>query len=214
MVVTEGYKMSEPSGARLVWLDIETTGLNRELDLILEVGVRITTPELELIDDFDVVLWDTPTYDYKYQELEAKATSGDEGAAYVWGMHHSSGLWKACQSEGINVRDAETAVLDFLMGHGVQLEKPPMAGSSVHFDRGFLETHMPLLLKCWGYRNIDVSTIKEVCKLLAPELYTKLDKYGPQKRERHRALPDLEDTAGEFGWYVENFLWAEMEPKA
>lgn len=202
--------MSSKRGARIVWLDIETTGLEHELDLILEVGVRITTPELELIDEIDTVVWSTPEYDNKQEELRIKAKAGDKGAIYVNNMHTTSGLWYDAQNNGATPKEAETLIMDFLMGHGVPAESLPMAGSSVHFDRGFLETHMPALLKCWGYRNIDVSTIKEVCKLLSPELYTKLDKFGPPKREKHRALDDLEDTANEFKWYADNFLWTEF----
>ena len=202
--------MPSERGARIVWLDIETTGLERELDLILEVGVRITTPELELIDEADVVVWNSPEYDYKYQELEVKAKGGDKGARYVIDMHDKSGLWRDAQANGLPPREAEQCITDFLDGHGVKADKLPMAGSSVHFDRGFLEVHMPDLLGHWGYRNIDVSSIKEICKVTAPNLYAKLDKYGPQKREKHRVIEDLEDTAGELGWYVENFFWHEL----
>ena len=194
-------------------VDLETTGLDHMTDVILEVGVQIRAKDLSLIDEFDVQIWDSPYYDRKYEELKVRAAAGEKGPQIVLDMHEKSGLWENAQAEGLTPTDAENTVVDFLKGHGVETYKPPMCGSSVHFDRTFIHESMPTINDCFGYRNIDVSSIKELCKILNPELYTRLDKFGPPKQEKHRVLDDLNDTAGELGWYAENFLWIGHEVK-
>lgn len=194
-------------GARIVWVDIETTGLSHLTDVIVEVGIRITDADLKTIDEYDVTVWDSPYYDRKFEELITRAEAGETGPNIVLDMHNKSRLWDSARGEGLTPADAEQGVIDFLEGHGVPAEKLPMAGSSVHFDRMMITEQMPALAKCFGHRNIDVSSIKELCKILNPELYSKLDKYGPPKSEKHRALDDLTDTINECAWYAENFLY-------
>lgn len=193
-------------GLRMVWVDIETTGLSHLTDVVLEVGIRITDENLKTIDEFDMTVWDSPYYDRKFEEIGMRAGAGEKGPKIVLDMHRESGLWDSARSEGLTPTDAEKGMVDFLEGHGVEKERPPMCGSSVHFDRMMITEQMPGLAACFGYRNIDVSTVKELCKVLNPELYGKLDKYGPKKSERHRALDDLTDTINELAWYAENFL--------
>lgn len=203
-------EVTEALGQRFVFTDIETTGLDSQTDLTLEIGFRITDLDLNLIDDFDVTIWDSPYFDTKKLELETLAASGEESAVYVLEMHTKNGLWEACQSGGLVPVEAETQVMDFLTGHGVGKDDP-MVGSSVHFDRKFFADQFPMIERLFSHRNIDISSIKEICKRLAPDLYGKLEKYGPPKREIHRVLPDMEDSAEELRWYIENFLWIDAE---
>ena len=199
---------------RFVFVDIETTGLSELTDVVLEVGIIIATPELEVIDEFDVTIWESPYYDRKLGEMEILAKSGNKSARYVLDMHTDNGLWNNAQEEGATVAEAETQLIDFLKGHGVPNQSIPMAGSSVHFDRKMLAVGMPAFTRCFSHRNIDVSSIKELCKTISPALYSRLDKYGPPKNEKHRTLADLRDTMGELQWYIDNFLWTSLDEVA
>lgn len=185
---------------RFVWVDIETTGLEPTSDVVLEIGVVITDVNLREIDSRAVQIWDTPLYDTRHEYM-AKY----ENDRFVFDMHTKSGLWDDCMNNGTTQHDAERIIAEFLLRHGV--EKEPMCGSSVHFDRGFLAEQYPAIAACFGYRNIDISTIKEVCMRLNPDLYAKLDgDHRAPKRGLHRAIPDIEDTINEFRWYSEEFL--------
>lgn len=189
---------------RLVWVDIETTGLNHMTELVLEIGFRITDLDLETIDDFDVLIWDTPKYDRK---LDHMIVNRDDHA-FVLDMHSAekSGLFEAAQKEGVPEDEAERLVADFLRGHGVGPDtKEPLCGSSVQFDRLFLTEQFPVIHNLFSYRNIDTSSVKELCMRYNPELYAKLEKYTNPKK-LHRVLPDLTDTIDEARFYIDNFL--------
>lgn len=103
-------EVTEALGQRFVFTDIETTGLDSQTDLTLEIGFRITDLDLNLIDDFDVTIWDSPYFDTKKLELETLAASGEESAVYVLEMHTKNGLWEACQSGGLVPVEAETQI--------------------------------------------------------------------------------------------------------
>jgi oligoribonuclease len=179
---------------RFVFVDIETTGLDHLTDLILEVGIVITDSDLQLIDMYDVQIWESPTYDRKWESVDA----------FVRNMHDKSGLYDQCRAEGLIPTDAENLLYEWLDGHGVR--NVPLAGSSVHFDRSFLYEDMPKLHSVFGYRNIDVSSIKELCRRVNPDLLAKLDSHTTRK-EHHRAVDDCQDTIGELRFYLDNFLW-------
>lgn len=198
---------------RIVLVDIETTGLDHMTDVILEVGVQIREADLTLVDEFDVQVWDTPYYDKKYDELQVRAAAGEKGPSIVMDMHTKNGLWENAQADGLTPTDAEREIVEFLKGHGVHTYKPPIAGSSVHFDRTFLYEAMPGIVECFGHRNLDISSIKEACKLMNPELYKRLEKFGPPKKETHRVLGDLTDTSNEFAFYAQEFLIVDMDVK-
>jgi oligoribonuclease len=188
---------------RLIWIDTETFGLDPEKDPILEVGIVITDLDLETIDERSVLVWESPYYDKKFQQL---TTRTDSGAKYVFNMHQQSGLWTACMRSGLSVQDATDNIQDFLRGHGVgkeDTEKEPMCGSSVQFDRLMLEHQMPTIWEMFHYRNIDISTLKELCKRFNPRVYSLI----PKKSEKHRVMPDLVETIAEASFYKDNFLW-------
>jgi oligoribonuclease len=190
--------MSTTSIDRFVFCDVETTGLEPDSHLLLEVGFIITDAELNKIDDFDVQIWDSPMYDDFW--------ASDSVPEVVRMMHTSSGLIDACRSEGLTQEDAEAQIRGFLEGYGVSPEGDPLVGSSVAFDRNFLALHMPHVASMFHYRNIDVSTVKELCARLNPTLFSKLDD-ETANRKMHRVLGDLEDTIGELKWYIDNFLF-------
>lgn len=189
-------------GDRFFWIDIETTGLNPDADLLLEVGIRITDSELDLIDEKDWQLWNTPHYD---QVCGENFTNLDE---FILNMHTKSGLLEDACSVGMVPAAAEAEIVEWLTGHGVE-KSDPMCGSSVQFDRSWLAEWMPSVHKKFSHRNIDISTVKELCRRLNPELYSKLEQHAP-KRELHRALPDLQDTITEARFYVDNFLHVDL----
>lgn len=179
---------------RFVFVDIETTGLEHTTELVLEIGVIITDLDLQQIDVYDSQVWESPLYDRKWESTDP----------FVQTMHHGNGLLEQCRAEGQTMQDAEETIAEFLKGHGVDGE--PMCGSSVHFDRMFLAEQFPAIAECFSHRNIDVSTLKELCMRLNPELYAKLEGAAP-KRERHRVIEDIEDTIGELQFYRDNFLF-------
>lgn len=183
------------TGDRFIWIDIETTGLNPEEELLLEVGFRITDIELNLLGERDWQIWDTPSYDER--ELDS----------FILNMHTKSGLLDDCQDHGSTLDEVCGDMQDWLSGWGVN-KSDPMCGSSVQFDRSWMGIHLPLVHDMFSYRNVDISTVKELCRRLNPVLYGKIDSdVKTSKREIHRALPDLQDTCSEAGFYFENFLW-------
>lgn len=194
---------------RLVILDVETTGLEVETDLVVEVGVGIYSPDFTLIDSWSTPVWESDLYDRKYQDM---VRSGKDD--YVLKMHTQNGLWEACRSGGQTLAEAEQGFVDFLNGHGIgekQVgdDREPMVGSSIQFDRMMLAEHMPEVEASFSYRNIDISSVKELCRRFNPTIYGHLDA-GTTKRGLHRVDPDIEDTAGELEFYVDNFLWTAL----
>ncbi len=176
--------------ANMVWLDVETSGLN-ELPKkaadgkLLEVGMIITTELLEPVSRaawaFQITRDDLPIFE-------------DEALK----MHLASGLLFECYG----IRQAPAATqrdilrwMDSRIGSNVKL---PMAGSTVGFDRRWIEAHLPGVFARFHYRNIDVSTVKNLARMWVPDL--------PEFKGRklHRALPDLEDSIAELKFYAEN----------
>lgn len=194
-----------PDGDRFVMIDTETFGLDPNQDFIIELGVLIVDMELETIDRKSWMVWDTPEYDRRFQQLEEDARNGDETSKYVWDMHAKSGLWDAASSFGLPVEDVTNEAANFLEGHGVG-KSDPMVGSSVQFDRQMLLAQMPLVHEQFSYRNIDSSTIKELCRRLNPKIYEKLDA-TTHPMKIHRVDPDLDDSREELRFYIDNFLW-------
>lgn len=166
----------------LVWVDIETTGLRHTRDEILELGLTITDSQLKPIASNS---WTIKQYEGWEKEVEP----------FIADMHTSSGLVKEVETAFLNKTQVEGAALSFLRPYprGVI----PMAGSSVQFDRKFLSYQMPDLEEWFHYRNVDVSTIKELVKRWAPEVAEKL----PEGTKAHRALPDIFDSIEELKYY-------------
>lgn len=183
---------------RFVFVDVETFGLNPTTDFIIEVGFVIIDTELAVIDDFQTCVWDSPSYDGR---LEALRQGEDK---FVLDMHDKSGLWLDAQRTGLVVADAIEKATTWLNGHGVD-ESDPLCGSSVQFDRSMLAAQMPAIEQRFSYRNIDISTLKELAKRLNPRIAEKLDE-STHPKKLHRVLPDLRDSINELAYYCDNFL--------
>jgi len=176
----------------LLLCDLETTGLDPRDDLILEVGFVITTLDFKMVAMFTEVV--DPGHQIWWGGLDT----------WVQQTHKNSGLRDAIDNgKGRDVGDVEADLCEWYEEWFGEA-KVPLVGSSVHFDRGFLVEHMPEFAEQVHYRNIDFSSVKELCRRYNPEVYAKL----PRKKELHRAIPDLEDTVGEARFYVDNFLHA------
>lgn len=180
---------------QLMWLDIETTGLDDIRNVILEIGFVVTDLDLNILDSISVVLW----HDY-YQE------HFDNCDPFVKAMHDKSGLFVECAEKGITLDAAGKALSGWLSEWKVDPTQDPVCGSSVHFDRGFMSEHLPDIDAMFFYRDIDISSIKELCRRYNPDLFARLDETTTPKK-LHRVLPDIQDTLGEAQFYLDNFLF-------
>lgn len=194
---------------KLVWIDTETFGLDPVNDYILELGFVITDLELNTVAEASWLVWDDSCYIDRRIWMTKKP---DAGQMFVLDMHNKSGLWKDIQSRlhrngGANMIPSQVSLeaTNWLESHGVGKDDP-MVGSSVQFDRLMLTHQMPDVAELFSYRNIDISTIKELCKRYNPLAYADLDNVY-QAQKLHRVIPDLVDSIAEFQFYKEEFLW-------
>jgi len=172
----------------MIWVDIETTGLDENSGYVLELGLIETDDQLvEQRRTSFLVLPD------EYLSLVQERC-----ASHVREMHQQNGLWAAVEAEGMALPDAEAAAMAW-MGS----VSSPMCGSSIHFDRRWLTRHMPDLVSLFHYRNIDVSTVKELNKRFGPDAAI----YVAPCEKEHRALSDLEDSINELRFYLGRMGW-------
>ncbi len=172
---------------RLIWLDCETTGLDSNKDLLLQVAVIVTDSNLvPVAEGLEVTI--------SHSETATRSLMDD----YVTKMHTASGLLAAVINEDNNVwqDDAEQAILTYLQEHTIA-GKSPMCGNSIAFDRGIIKLDMPLLNEHFHYRNIDVSTVKELARRWHPEAY----RMAPAKQLNHTALSDIKESIAELEHY-------------
>lgn len=172
----------------LVWMDLEMSGLDPEKERILEVATIVTDSSLNILEEGPVI--------YVHQ-----APSVIDGMD-EWNTkhHHESGLVDLVREQGIAEADAEQQTLDFI-SRFVEEGTAPLCGNSIGQDRRFLVKYMPTLEAFLHYRNIDVSTVKELCVRWRPDLYREINKQG-----RHRALDDIRESIEELRYYREHFL--------
>jgi oligoribonuclease len=180
------------SDLNLVWLDCEMTGLDPERDRIIEIAVVVTGPSLEPRVEGPVLA---------IRQTEAQLELMD---AWNRGTHGKSGLTERVRASTITEADAEQQVLDFLMRY-VPRNATPLCGNSVGQDRRFLVKYMPRLEGWFHYRNLDVSTLKELARRWRPEVYTAF-----KKRQLHTALADVHESIDELAHYRDRFL--RLEP--
>lgn len=174
---------------RLVWIDLEMTGLDPASDEIVEVACIVTEADLTEIDG-GISLVVKPS--------DRSMTSMDP---VVVDMHTKSGLLEEIPS-GITLDDAQRQVLDYVRGHVPEPRRAPLAGSSVYVDRGFLARYMPDLDGHLHYRLIDVSTLKELARRWYPRVYFSM----PEKNGNHRALGDIRESIAELRYYRDALL--------
>jgi oligoribonuclease len=172
-----------PSG-RMVWIDLEMTGLDPQKDEIVEIAVIITEADLTEIDEgLSIVI----------KPNDAPLAAMDD---VVVGMHTASGLIDEIP-QGTTLSDAEARVLEYVTSHIPEPRKAPLAGSSVYVDRMFLARYMPDLDSHMHYRLVDVSSIKELTKRWYPRAYFNT----PEKTGNHRALADIRESIAELRYY-------------
>jgi oligoribonuclease len=172
----------------LIWIDMEMSGLSPDRDRILEVALVITDSALNTVAEAPVVV---------VHQDEAVLTGMD---AWNQSTHARSGLVPKVRSSRTTEAEAESAMLAFLTQH-VPARTSPMCGNSICQDRRFLARWMPRLEDYFHYRNLDVSTLKELCRRWKPDLAKGLTKHG-----RHEALADIYESIEELKYYRDNFI--------
>lgn len=172
----------------LIWLDMEMSGLSPENDRILELAVVVTDAELNVIAESPVLV---------LHQADAVLDGMD---AWNKGTHGRSGLIEKVKASTLDEQAATEQMLAFLKQH-VPAGKSPMCGNSICQDRRFMARYMPDLEKYFHYRNLDVSTFKELARRWKPEIYS-----GFKKASRHEALADIYESIDELKYYREHFI--------
>jgi len=172
----------------LVWLDMEMTGLDPDRDRVIEVATVVTDSQLNTLAEAPVLV---------VHQSDAVLDSMD---AWNKSTHARTGLIDKVKSSLLDEAAAEERMLEFL-GRHVPKQTSPMCGNSICQDRRFLARHMPRLEAYFHYRNLDVSTVKELARRWKPEIVKGLVKQG-----KHEALADIYESIEELKYYRENFL--------
>ncbi|MBF6024808.1 oligoribonuclease [Lysobacter niastensis] len=167
----------------LIWIDLEMTGLDTGGDSILEIATVVTDKQLNILAEGPELAIGHPL-----SRLEAM----DE---WNRNQHRKSGLWQRVLDSQVTMGEAESQTVEFL-SRWVPAGKSPMCGNSICQDRRFLHRLMPQLERHFHYRNLDVSTIKELARRWAPDVYA-----GISKEARHTALSDVRDSIAELRHY-------------
>lgn len=176
------------SDQNLIWLDCEMTGLDPETDRLLEIAVVITGPDL------------LPRVEGPVLAIHQSDAALDAMDAWNKGTHGRSGLINRVKASATTDADAEAQVLEFIRKY-LPKGASPMCGNSIGQDRRFLVRYMPKLHAYFHYRNLDVSTLKELAKRWRPEVYKAF-----KKHQRHTALADVHESIDELVHYREHFL--------
>ena len=172
----------------LVWIDMEMSGLDPDSDSVLEVALIVTDKDLNLVETGPVLV--------VHQRDEVL----DAMDSWNKGTHGKSGLIDKVKASTLSEADVEAQVIEFMKQH-VGERISPMCGNSICQDRRFLARHMPKLEAYFHYRNLDVSTLKELAARWRPDL-----KDGFKKANSHTALADIQESIEELKYYRDNFI--------
>ena len=179
------------SDQNLVWLDCDMTGLDPEVDRIIEIAVVVTGPHL------------TPRIEGPVFVIHQSDAQLDKMDAWNKGTHGRSGLIDKVRATTLTEAQAEEQTLAFLAQY-VPKNATPLCGNTIGQDRRFLVKYMPRLEAFFHYRNLDVSTLKELSRRWRPEVYNSF-----KKQQRHTALADVHESIDELVHYREHFLRLE-----
>ncbi len=174
----------------LIWIDLEMTGLKPETDRIIEAALVITDSQLNTVAEGPVLVVSQPDEILDGMDKWNKST------------HGKSGLIDKIKASKLTEAEAEVQMLNFLQQH-IKPGVSPMCGNSICQDRRFLARYMPQLETYFHYRNLDVSTFKELVKRWKPEI-----KAGLTKQGKHEALADIYDSINELKYYRKHFIAA------
>ncbi len=172
----------------LVWLDMEMTGLDPDKDRILEIAMVVTDGNLETVAEGPVLV---------VHQTDAVLDGMD---SWNQSTHGKSGLINRVKASLLAEAEVESQYLEFLHPY-LPKRTSPMCGNSICQDRRFLARYMPKLEDWFHYRNLDVSTLKELCRRWKPELAK-----GVVKQGKHTALADIYESIAEMKYYRDNFL--------
>ena len=176
------------SSELLIWIDMEMSGLEPDKDKVLEVAIIITDANLNSVAEAPVLVVHQP--DSVLAAMDSWNVS----------THAKSGLVERVKASTLSEADVEQQMIAFL-GQHVPPNVSPMCGNSVHQDRRFLARHMPKFEAFFTYRNLDVSTLKELARRWRPDLTG-----GHVKQNKHTALADIQESIDELKYYREHFL--------
>ena len=177
-----------PNPTHLLWLDMEMTGLSPETDCIIELAIVVTDADLNTVAEGPVLVVHQP------DEVMNAMDSWNKGT------HSKSGLIDRVKASQLNEAMAETQMLEFVKQH-VPARTSPMCGNSICQDRRFMARCMPQLEAFFHYRNLDVSTLKELAKRWRPGLAETF-----KKSNKHEALADIYESIDELKFYREHFI--------
>ncbi|MBM7504996.1 oligoribonuclease [Agromyces aurantiacus] len=183
------------SSDRLVWIDCEMTGLDLEVDELVEIAVIITDYDLNPVDEGIEIV------------IKPDASALESMSDFVRAMHTESGLIEEIPN-GVSVAEAEYEVLEYVLKHVPDEQRAPLAGNSIGTDRAFISRFMPRLDAHLHYRNVDVSSIKELAKRWYPRAYFN----APAKDGGHRALADILESIRELQYYRRAVFVADPGP--
>ena len=193
---TENFPRVVARDDRLVWVDLEMTGLDLERHVIVEVAALVTDANLNILGEgVDLVVHAT----------EEELAQMDD---FVTDMHDSSGLSEQIRSSTVTLAEAEDAVLALIAEHCDPEHPAPLAGNSIATDRAFIREQMPRLDAALHYRMVDVSSVKELARRWYPRVYY----LQPEKGLAHRALADIVESIRELDYYRRSFFVAEPGP--
>jgi len=176
------------SDTNLIWLDLEMTGLEPEIDVVLEIATIITDSQLNILAEGPVF------------SISQSDDTLDNMSAWCIEHHGKSGLTKRCRDSVVSLADATAQTLTFVQQY-VPQGKSPMCGNSIGQDRRFINKYMPDFEDYFHYRNLDVSTVKELARRWKPEVLDKVVKTGA-----HLALDDIRESVAELKVYQEHFF--------
>lgn len=186
--MTENESPLKKSDQNLVWLDCEMTGLDPEKERIIEIAIIVTGPQL------------TPRIEGPVLAIHQSDELLDKMDNWNKGTHGRSGLIDKVKASAVTEQDAEAQILTFLAQY-LPKGTSPLCGNTISQDRRFLVKYMPKLEAFLHYRNVDVSTFKELTKRWRPEVYNSF-----KKRQSHTALADVHESIDELEHYRTHFL--------